>query len=198
MASVDDRHFAVARLYAKAMLEVAEEQGAAESLQEELEGLAAYLEGDADFADFLTSPLIDRRRRRDSLERLLRGHASDLLVDSLQVINAKGRLELFPTLVEAYRRELLALRGYVDVHVTTAVGLSDALRQRLRAAADKFTGRKARLVETVDPQILGGLVVRVENEKFDASIARALARLTTALDAHATREILTSRALTAE
>lgn len=198
MASVDDRHFAVARLYAQAMLQVAEEQGAAESLQEELEGLAAYLESDTDFADFLTSPLIDRRRRRDSLEKLLRGHASDLLVDCLQVINAKGRLELFPTLVEAYRRELLALRGYVDVHVTTAVELSEALRQRLTAAADEFTGRKARLVEAVDPQILGGLVVRVDNEKFDASIARALGRLTTALDTHATREILNSRALTAE
>ncbi len=193
MASVDDRQLGIARLYARAMLQVAEEQGQADDLLEEITGLAAHAAADPDFLGFLASPLIDEAARRDALERLFRGRASDLLVDSLQVIHRKGRLGLLAAIAEAYRQAHRDLRGEVDVYVTSAVALGEEERKRLQEAADRFTGRRACLVETVDPGILGGLVIRVADDKIDASVANRVAKVAQALTARASEEILSGK-----
>lgn len=198
MAKVDDRQVAIARLYAQAMLEVAEERGEADGLLEELEGLGAYVEESPAFLEFLQSPLVDTGDRSASLEQVFRGRASDLLTDSLGVLNKKGRLGFLPAIVEAYRREYLEHRGFVEVHVTSAVQLSAGLRQRLQQVAERFTGKRVNMLEEVDPAILGGLVVQVGNTKLDGSAARNLEKLSDSLAEQARHHILSGRELIAE
>lgn len=197
MATTDYRQFGIARLYARAILEVTEEQGASDQVLEELGELDRLFATDDSFAAFLASPLVDAEDRRATVEKLLRGKASDLVVDAVQVINRKGRLGLLPLIAEAYRREHQALAGVVDVHVETAVELTESLRERLRRTADKLTGKRTNLIEKVDPTLLGGLVVRVDDEKFDASVARSLALLGARLAERATHEILKAKEQTA-
>lgn len=198
MAKIDERQVAIARLYAQAMLEVAEERGEAEELLEELEGLGAYVEESPELLEFLQSPLVDSEDRGTTLERLFRGRTSDLLADSLGVLNKKGRLGFLPAIVGAYRHEYMDHRGFVDVHVTSAVELSPALRQRLQQVAERFTGKKVNMREEVDPSILGGLVVQVDNTKLDGSAARNLEKLSHALADQARHQILAGGELIAE
>nr|MDP9122938.1 F0F1 ATP synthase subunit delta [Acidobacteriota bacterium] len=107
---VDERELGVGRVYARAILDLAESQGAAESLLGELTDLAAYAAGNPEFESFLTSPLIEDGARVDVLEKIFRGRASDLLVDALQVVNRKGRIGLLRAIAQAYRQEYRALR----------------------------------------------------------------------------------------
>lgn len=189
MANVDDRDLAVGRLYAEAMLGLAEEQGASDALLDELKELVGFLDQNPKVEHFLSSQMVDEEGRARVIEDLFRGNASDLLVDSLQVINRKGRLGQLRAIVEAYRIAHRDLRGWVDVHVRTAVPLDDALRARLKDAMAATTGRKPVLVERIDPSLIGGLVVEVEGKKFDASVASRLQDLSAALLARASREI---------
>lgn len=189
MANVDDRDLAVGRLYAEAMLGLAEEQGAGDALLEELKELVDFLDRNPKVGHFLASQMVDEEGRARVLEDLFRGNASDLLVDSLQVINRKGRLGQLRAVAEAYRIAHRDLRGWVDVHVRTAVPLDDALRARLKDAMAASTGRKPALIERLDPSLIGGLVVEVEGKKFDASVASRLRDLSGALLARASREI---------
>ena len=189
MANVDDRDLAVGRLYAEAMLGLAEEQGASDTLLDELRELVGFLDQNPKVEHFLASQMVDEEGRARVIEDLFRGNASDLLVDSLQVINRKGRLGQLRAVVEAYRTAHRDLRGWVDVHVRTAVPLDDALRARLKDAMAASTGRKPVLVERIDPSLIGGLVVEVEGKKFDASVASRLHDLSDALLARASREI---------
>src|SRR6185295_19127847 len=92
MATVDDRDLSLGRLYARAMLELASEKGEEDALGEELRELVRAVGENAELADFLATPLIDDDHRAATLERNFRGKASDLLVDSLQVLRRKGRL----------------------------------------------------------------------------------------------------------
>ena len=190
MASLDDKSLAVARVYSQAILDLAESQGLSEQVGGELAELARHVAEDPEFADFLASPLIDAGERQAALEKILRGRVSDLLVDALQVVNRKERMILLPGIAEAFRQELRDLRGRVDVRVKTPVALSDALRQQLRQAAQRFTGREADLVETVDPALLGGMVVQIGDEKIDASVASQLKDLSEALLERASQEIV--------
>jgi len=186
---VDDRQLAVARVYAESLLALAEEKGMGDEIREELEGLVALQDRDPELAAFFTSPLVEEGARRDTVESSFRSRTSDLVVDTLQVMNAKGRLGLLPALAVAYGAALDELRGRVDVSVVSAVELSVGSRQQLLDTLERGTQREVRLTETVDPEILGGFVVSLGDRKIDYSLAAELRQIGNQLRDRATREI---------
>ena len=189
MASLDDKIIALSRVYSQAMLGLAEARGQAEDLAEELEDLAQLAEKDPEFEGFLSRPMIDPKDRRESLEKLFRGQASDLLVDSLQVLNRKGRMALLPAVARTYREALHVLRHQVTVTARTAVPLSDALRQRLVSRLQQQLKGEVLLTEVVDASLIGGLVIQAGDHKFDASVATGIRNLGDALLERGSREI---------
>jgi F-type H+-transporting ATPase subunit delta len=198
MANVDEQEREIGRLYAEAILHVAEESGQSEELLEELNGFVEYLDRNPELEQFMASPLIEEAPRAQVIEEAFRGKASDLLVDSLLVVNRKGRLSAVRAIAVAYRRELRNLRGWMDVIVRTAVPLTPALRERLNQVLAASTSRKPTLIEKVDPSVIGGLVIEVEGRKIDASVASRLHDLSAALLARAAREIHSGKAYVAQ
>ncbi len=198
MPKADDKEMAVAQVYSRAMHDLAIAKGEADSLAEELDELAGLIEADANFATFLSSPLIDIEERGQAVEKLFRGKASDLLVDALRVINRKGRLGLLEAIAEAYHLQFQEHLGRVDVHVSSAVPLEAGLRARLVGAIEKHSGKQPELIETVDESLIGGMVLRIADEKIDASVAREIERLRQALRERAEHEIHSSRRAAAE
>ena len=196
--AIDEREREVGRRYAEVILHVAEEQGEAEALRDELAELVGYLDRTPELEQLFSSPLVDEGDQAELVEKAFRGKASDLLVDSLQVINRKGRLGSLRAIAAEYRAALLKQGGWMDVHVRTAVPLTDALRARLTAALAATTSRKPSLVEHVDPAVIGGLVIQIEGRKIDASLASRLHHLSEALHARASREIHSGKAYVAE
>lgn len=164
----------VAQVYAQALLGLAEEAEAAESVLEELEGLRALLDRLPELVRLFASPLVEAEDKARMLEERLRGRAGDLVVDCLQVMNRKGRLGLVRELVTAYRGLYEDARGIVGVRVVTAVPLNDEQRREIAEVASRITGKRARLDETVDPSLLGGLVLYADDRKLDASVRRRI------------------------
>jgi F-type H+-transporting ATPase subunit delta len=189
----NDRELSIARIYSKAMLDLAEQQGEADSLLEELQGLVEYLGRNPELEQFMASPLVDGEDRGKVLEKAFRGKTTDLLLDSLQVVNRKGRLGLLRAIVEGYRTLHRELRGMVEARVRTAVPLNDALRIRVRESVARHTGRQPVLIEKVDPALIGGIVIEVGDEKIDGSVSHKLSELGKALELRASQEILRSR-----
>lgn len=188
MATFDDREMAVARVYARAMLEIAREGDPGELL-EELQGMVSLFETHPELKDFLTSPLVDQGPRKKVLDGLFRERASALFLDSLQVINQNSRLALLPCVAEAYRLDYDALRGVVDVEVHSAIELTEGQREALRGKVQALTGKTPKLVETVNPQIVGGLIVQVGDDRLDGSVATQLQVAGAKLKQRAAREI---------
>lgn len=189
MATRDQQDEAVARVYASALFDLAQSKDQVDTLLEELGDLTAHLKRDADFADFLSTPAVNTAVRGAVIEKLFRGRYGDLLVDSLQVLNNRERLGALGAVAQAYQRLHKDGRGHVDVHVRTAVPLTDALRTQVRELAGKLAGKQADLVETVDASLLGGLIVQIGDEKFDASVRTRLQTLRSALLERASREL---------
>ena len=194
MANVSDRELSLARVYSRSILELAEEQGQAEAVLDELMELVKYLDRNPEFEQFLGSPLVEAEDRGRTVEKALRGRASDLLVDSLQVVNRKGRLGLLRAIAEGYRIEFRDLRGIADAHVRTAVPLSEAMRTRVRESVARFTGKQPFLIEKVDPSLIGGIVIEVGGRKIDGSVSSRLRELGQSLERRASQEIVRSRA----
>ena len=189
MASSQAEEQSLARVWSDAVFSLAASRGVEDAMLEEWRGLVELLDRDKDLKAVMASPLVKNEEKRQLIEKSFRGKASDLFVDSLQVMRSKGRLGLVRFVAAAFHDTWMTSKNQVEVRVTSAVPLSPELRQNLVAAAGKFAGRSAQLVEKVDPALLGGLVVRVGDDKFDDSVARELELLLAAFAARGSREL---------
>jgi len=179
----------IAEIYARSLLDLAAEQGVADDIGEEFSSLIDYMAQDPDFARFLTGPSVDDDARRRSLDRIFQGKMSDLLLGTLHVLNSRSRCELVPAVHEQYQHLLEELRGQVDVYVTSAVPLSEQLTTQLQQQISAYIEKQAVLVVEVDPDILGGLVVRIGDRQIDASVKSRIDGLRRAFRERASREI---------
>jgi F-type H+-transporting ATPase subunit delta len=179
----------IAEVYARALIELAAANNAVEAIDQELSEFVAYLKIEKDFRDFFESPVIDEDARRASLDKMFEGRTSDLLLNTLQVLNRKGRTELVIDVQLRYHELVMAKQGIVEVQVTTAEPLDSGNRDLLQDVMSRRTGKTAVLVEHVDANLIGGLVVRVDNEQVDLSISSQLERLHDTVLDHASRHI---------
>lgn len=193
MSKVDDKHIGVARVYSRSLLELAEKRGVADDVLDELGEIARHADGDPRFASFISSPLVDPDDRAKALETMFRGKVQDVLVDALQVMNRKGRLEILPTMAESFREEHAVLRGRLEVHVYSAIELTDALRDRLTKSIAEQTGQQVELIEEVDETMIGGIVVRIGDRKYDGSVSRHIQILHEIFHERARQHIYQSR-----
>ncbi|MEO8276118.1 MAG: ATP synthase F1 subunit delta [Thermoanaerobaculia bacterium] len=183
----------LARVWSDAVFRLAASRGVEDAVLEEWRGLVELLDRDRAIEGVLASPLVNSEEKRRLIENGFRGKASDLFVDTLQVMRSKGRLFLIRAVAEAFRDAWMENKNQVEVNVTSAVALTPELRANLVTAASRFAGKQAQLVERVDPTLLGGLVVRVGDKKFDDSVARELEQLQETFLARASRELLSGR-----
>lgn len=184
-----EQEIAIARVYAQAALSLAQARGQADEILAELAGLSDLMDRDPVFESFLGSPLVDTEERRASLDRVGRGNINEILLDTLQVMNNKGRSGLVRAFVEAYAQEYEALRGQVRVRVQSAVPLTGALRLQLQEAVSSYTGKTAKLEEKVDSSLIGGLVVQVADRRIDTSVVKEIRGLGQRLLERASQEI---------
>jgi F-type H+-transporting ATPase subunit delta len=189
MASSKAAEQSLARVWSDAVFSLAASRGVEDGVLEEWRGLVELLDRDSGLEAVLASPLVNNEEKRLLIEKGFRGKASDLFVDSLQVLRSKDRLGLLRFIAIAFREAWMASKNQVGVSVTSAVPLTPELRQSLVAAASKFAGREAQLVEKVDPRVLGGLVVRIGDDKFDDSVLRELELLLAAFAARGSQEL---------
>ena len=186
---IDESNLSIARVYAQALLGLAADTGQADGVREELAELGRLLDQNADFERFVSNLLIDEKETRVVLERLLRNKSNDLLVNTLQTMNRKGRLGFLRELIVAYGEEQESSCGRIEVKATTAVPLRDDQRRRLTEAVSKFTGKEARLTESVDDSLIGGMVLRIGDSKIDSSVAKEIRRVGARLLERASAEI---------
>ena len=174
----------VSTTYAEALYQAAADKDAVGQVAADLAALTEALGSDTDVARALHNPNVDSRAKKAALSALA-GSANPLTVNLLQVLVDRGRLDEVPALSAAYGERVAAAEGRMAVEVTTAIPLSDDLRAKVVARIQEQTGKTPEITERVDPDIIGGLVLRVGGVMTDASIRGRLDGLRrTISDAH--------------
>jgi len=174
---VDELHtdgIEIARIYAQALLELADQEESAEQVLSELEQFGELLDRAPDLEPLLTNPLVEEETKSTLIERFLRDRLHELIVNTLEVMNQKGRLGLARSLIAAYREAYETARGIQKVRVVSAVPLNDRQREQISRVAARITGRTPRLAEAVDESLIGGVVLYAGDRKLDASLRRDL------------------------
>ncbi len=168
----------MADVYAAAVLGAAESTGQTATVLDELDGLVTeVLDAYPDFERVLASGMISHEERSGILDRVLGGRVSPLVMNFLKVISSHGRMKFLRVICARARTLYQKKLGQVAVEVATATPLDPDTAARLREALAPLVGGTPELHERVDPSVIGGLVVRVGDTVYDASVARQLQTL---------------------
>lgn len=166
---------AAARAFAQSALELAEEQGQADALAEELRALASAVVEPGAVA-FFENPSIPASEQARVAAAAVAG-GSSLLRNLVGVLAEKRRLAALPMVADAYDDRLRHLRGKVNVTLTVAQALDESQLAKVGQSVTAALGKQALLRQTVDPGIIGGLVLQVEDTLIDGSVKCQLDQL---------------------
>jgi len=166
----------IARVYSRSLFEVASEHGKLDLVKEQLDQFTDAVEQNRELAIFFFSPYLSTEEKKQGLERAV-VDADRILLNFLEVLIENHRM---PVLFRA-RRQFEALwdeaHRLLPVEVTSAVELDPHTVEELESRVRAQTGQNVELTSTVDPDILGGIVLRVGNSILDASIKNRLQQL---------------------
>jgi len=173
----------VAGRYATALFELADNAKSLDAVAQDLSTFRRLVSESQDLARLIASPVIGRALQSKALLAVLDAAGIKGLVRSfVGTVSANGRARELPAMASAFLAELARRRGETTATVTSAVPLSPAQMQQLEASLRSVLGgAKVSIDAQVNPDILGGLVVKVGSRLFDSSIRSKLARLQLAM-----------------
>ena len=171
--SIDVTGQQVGTIYADALYGAAETTGhAPATVIAELNSLVSdVLDHFPDFERLLASQMISGDEKRAIVDRTLAGKVSSLVLDFLKVLAERERLGYLRPIVQALHALHNERMGRVHVEITTAEPLDAAGAQRMEQLARRMLNRDPDLVSTVNPDIIGGILLKVGDTVFDASVA---------------------------
>ena len=166
----------IAAVYARSLFEVAKEQGKLDSVREQLGEFADALEETRELQVFFFSPYFSTTEKQDGLDRAVSG-ADEVIVNFLKLLIENHRMPVIFRVRRGYEELWEDENKLLPVRVTSAVELDKSTVSQIGDKIAEQTGRTVDLSSEVDPDILGGIVVRVGNSILDASIRNRLEQL---------------------
>jgi len=164
-----------ARRYADAVFEIAQSEGHLDEWEQELVLLVGVL-WPPEISSWLANPSV-AAADKDALIQTGLASAREGARNLARLLVTRGRANLAPAILEAYRGRLDEERGIAHATVTTAVPLSDQELSQVNARLTELTGRQVKMETTVDPLIIGGVVVRIGDKLIDGSTRARLQEL---------------------
>ena len=166
----------IAEVYGRSLFEVASEHDDTDEIREQLGQFADGLDADHDLAVYFFSPYFSTQEKKDGLVKLLDG-ADEALVNFLELLIEKHRMPAIFRIRRYYDTLWEQAHQILPVQIATAIALDEGVAKQLGEQIEKTTGQRIELTQSVDPDILGGIVLRVGNSILDASIRNRLENL---------------------
>jgi F-type H+-transporting ATPase subunit delta len=166
----------IARVYARSLFEVAKEQDQLDRVREQLGQFADALDGNRELAIYFFSPYFSTEEKKEGLGRLLED-VDPTVANFLALLIENHRMPVIFRVRREFERLWERENQLLPVTVTSAVKLDEATVTSIGETIGQQTGQRVQLTANVDPDVLGGLVVRVGNSILDASIRNRLENL---------------------
>jgi F-type H+-transporting ATPase subunit delta len=168
----------VSRKYARAVLELARDNGALEPTGRELADLAEVLRASPEARDFLSNALQEDETKRQFLESLMDRLGTGEMVRRLaRLLLTRGRVRLLPEIADQYGEMADEHLGVVRAEIDSARPMDEEARRRLSESLERYTGKRVRLEEQVKPELIAGFRIRIGSLLIDGTLERQLGEL---------------------
>lgn len=168
--------------YASALFDLASENGTVSAVETDLDNIGQAIRESDDFAALIRNPQVSREAAAGAMDGIAGVLGlSQLTKNFMGVLAANRRLSALPEIIRAFASIAAAQRGEVTAEVTSAHALTDEQVEQLRQKLEVREGRTVKIRTSVDPELLGGLVVTIGSKRIDSSIRTRLNSLAQAM-----------------
>ena len=168
--------------YASALFDLASENGTVSAVETDLDNIGQAIRESDDFATLIRNPQVSREAAAGAMNGIAGVLGlSQLTKNFMGVLAANRRLSALPEIIRAFASIAAAQRGEVTAEVTSAHALTDEQVEQLRQKLEVREGRTVKIRTSVDPELLGGLVVTIGSKRIDSSIRTRLNSLAQAM-----------------
>ena len=176
------RKTTVARRYAKALIEIGQETGTSKDVGRELRDISALFSSHTELTGLLLNPMYKLDARTGLIEKVCEGlRVSDVVRRFLVLLVKNRNIGMFQDICSAYYKIEDEIAGRIRAEVEAAIDMSEDLKAGIKDKLGRLTGKEVILAVEKNPQLLGGIVVRVGNVVLDGSIKTQLDRVKTRL-----------------
>ena len=162
--------------YAKAVLDLANEQNSAGLVNDDMKSIVNAVAGNKDLNDMLQSPVIHSKVKKSALLEVF-PELNKLSVKLIETLVENKRINILDAVAQKVNMLFDESQGTQIAKVTTAIPLTEELKAKVLAKVKELTGKDAEVQNTVDESILGGFILRVGDIQYNASIANKLDKL---------------------
>lgn len=165
----------VASRYVKSLLGLAVEKGSLDQVHADMQLFTKVCEENRDFMLMLRSPVIKHDKKNDVLKKIFQGKVNALTLAIFDIITRKNREPLLPEIASSFHGAYNVHKGIGEATVTTAVAMDKELRNEIEVIAKKISDKtQLELHEELDPEMIGGFVLKVGDQQVDASLKNKL------------------------
>jgi ATP synthase F1 delta subunit len=166
----------IAQVYARSLFEVAEENDELDEIHEQLDQFADALDTSRELQVFFFSPYFSSEEKKDGVEKVIDG-GNEHFVNFLELVAERHRMPAIFRIRREFDELWRVENKLLEVRITSAVELDEDLVKSIGSRIEDQTGQRIELDANVDPDVIGGLVLRVGNLVLDASVRGRLDRL---------------------
>ena len=167
----------LARVYAKALLDLAVEQNNLPTVREEIGHIKAVLEASPDLKRALGSPVVKDDQKRAVFSSIFKDKLGELTLRFADLLIRQGRGAQFKAIFQAFEEAFLRFKGIRAAVVTTAYELSAQEEQDIKEKLAQLSGQDIQLEKKIDPDLIGGMILRMGDRQYNGSVAAELKRL---------------------
>lgn len=166
-----------AQRYAKALLEIAIEQKAEDQVKADMETLLSGLNQSKELRSMMLSPVVKADQKERIIQRIFGEHVSELTMRFIQLLTRKHREMFLREMAAAYESAWRVHKGIKQLQITSAHPLTEAQRTEMIAKAKEWAKSEIEIEERINPELIGGFVMRLDDKQIDASVAHQIKEL---------------------
>ncbi len=164
----------IAHRYAKPLLELAEEKKVLDKVYSDMSNFSLICKENRDFLMMLRSPIISHLKKAEILSKIFKGKVDVLTSSFLELITKKSREKLLPDIAESFIELYNEKKGFQEAIVTTSIALDAAGKKAFEKLVADMTGKKPLLKEVVNPDLIGGYMLKLGDRQLDDSVSGKL------------------------
>lgn len=163
--------------YAKALLDLAAERNELEAVNKDATHALGTLKSSRELRMFLGSPVVKHKVKQDVLKEVYGKNISDLTMQFVLLITRHGREGILPEIFSSFIQQYKASKNIVEATVTTSTAMEKSSLTALQNKLEKALNKNIDLTTEVNPDLIGGYVVEMDNYRLDASLAGSLVKI---------------------
>lgn len=164
----------VASRYARSLIKLAEEQGELNAVHEDMTLVRDVVRENRELKLVLENPIIRVDLKEKVIHKIFAGKIGEMTMKFMDILLTKRREHLIDDVAEEVTSQFMALKNRVSAEVISASPLSDEHRKQVIAIMNKMDSRDVEIVEKIDKELIGGFIIRLEDNQLDYSVARLL------------------------